>query len=500
MASPPPGETLSICKHPRRLGVLCCALFVLGIPAAARAAHSLATAVEQPNASSSELDMAYSRIKGTGAKYVRIVLYWSTVQPSRPAAGTNAGNPSNASYDWAQSDVRVNRALAAGLAPIITVWRAPRWAEDRSVYGGEPGTVKPSAAAFGHLAVALAKHYPRVHKWEVWNEPNLDHFLTPQIVGGKVYSPRMYRGLLNAFTAGIHHVDRHATVAAGSLARRYRVAPLRFMRGLFCLDDNLKPRGRCVVSHLDAWSHHPYTDGGPFDKQGFKDGVSLGDLPRMRRTLHAAIAAHRVATTHRSVAFWVSEFSWDTDAPDPKAVPENLHARWVSEALYQAWRSGVTLFVWHQLRDRPFPATQYQSGLYFCGNPSVSDDDSKSSSYCGDGHMLSRDAAKTDSIVAFRFPFVIYRVNGHLKLWGRTPYSNARKVLIERKTSSGWSRQKTASAGANGIFTRRWPSSRRDGIYRARLAGTTTSSREFSLRRPADLRLNTWGCGGSIPC
>ena len=272
------------------------------------------------------------------------------------------------------------------------------------------------------------------------------------------------------------------------------------MRGLFCLDDNLKPRERCVVSHLDAWSHHPYTDGGPFDKQGFKDGVPLGDLPRMRRTLHAAIAAHRVATTHRSVAFWVSEFSWDTDAPDPKAVPENLHARWVSEALDQAWRSGVTLFVWHQLRDRPFPATQYQSGLYFCGNPSVSDDDPNSSSYCGDGHMLSRDAAKTDSIVAFRFPFVIYRVNGHLKLWGRTPYSNARKVLhraqerrLGGRAKDGLGRRERHLHTPPGPRPPAWDN-------RARLAGTRTPPSRNSA--PAARRsggLNTRGRGRFDP-
>ena len=122
----------------------------------------------------------------------------------------------------------------------------------------------------------------------------------------------------------------------------------------------------CPV-HLDAWSHHPYTNGGPFTKQGSPDGVSMGDLPKMRKTLTAAAVCGNALPAKASIPLWVSEFSWDTDGPDPDAVPMALHARWVSEALYQAWRSGVTLFVWHQLRDRPFPSTQYQSGLYYCG-------------------------------------------------------------------------------------------------------------------------------------
>ena len=40
----------------------------------------------------------------------------------------------------------------------------------------------------------------------------------------------------------------------------------------------------CPV-HVDAWSHHPYTNGGPFTKQGSPDGVSMGDLPKMSEDL-----------------------------------------------------------------------------------------------------------------------------------------------------------------------------------------------------------------------
>ena len=44
-------------------------------------------------------------------------------------------------------------------APCIrkTIWKAPKWAEDRSVYHGEAGTVDPSPQAFGDFAQAIAK-------------------------------------------------------------------------------------------------------------------------------------------------------------------------------------------------------------------------------------------------------------------------------------------------------------------------------------------------------
>jgi hypothetical protein len=451
------------------------------------------TAVEQPYAPSADMPTSNERIRAI-TKYTRIILYWSDIAPTRPSSPTNPNDPA---YQWVDSraDMRVNGALAAGLDPLVTIWKAPRWAEDRSVYGGEAGTVDPSAQAFGDFAQAIAKRYPQVHLWEAWNESNLDHFLTPQVVDGKQVSPDMYRDLLNSFYAGIHAVDPGATVAAGGLARRYKIPPLQFMRKLFCLSDTLQKAATCPV-HLDAWSHHPYTNGGPFGKQGNPDGVSLGDLPKMRKTLSAAMASGNALPIQSSIPFWVSEFSWDTDGPDPDAVPMKRHARWVSEALYQAWRSGVSFFVWHQLRDRPFPDTQYQSGLYFCGAASTSDD---AGSRCADSGFMQKDVAKTRSLTSFEFPFVAYGKNGYVRVWGRTHDGASHSVVIQRKLKTGWTKVKTLTADQYGIFALRWRSSDRSHLYRAQAGGS--SSLGFSLRRPRSFSLpNTWGCGGPFTC
>jgi hypothetical protein len=261
---------LRICKQTRIAVALCCALFALvGAGSASAATHPLDTAIEQPDASLTDLRGAYKRIKGAGADYVRIVLYWDSVQPSRT------------SYNWTEPDKQINEAIAAGLTPLVTVWRAPGWAE-RSTKG-EAGTRDPDPVAFGDFARQLALRYRNVHYWEAWNEPNLDHFLSPQMRHRHRYSPGLYRHLLDQFWLGVHSVDANAHVAAGGLARRYKIPPLQFIRDVFCLNDRLKAVGSCPV-HLDAWSHHPYTNGGPFKKQGSPDGVSMGDLPRMRKT------------------------------------------------------------------------------------------------------------------------------------------------------------------------------------------------------------------------
>jgi len=374
------------------------------------------------------------------------------------------------------------------------VWRAPGWAE-RSTKG-EAGTRDPDPVAFGDFARQLALRYRNVHYWEAWNEPNLDHFLSPQIRHRHRYSPGLYRHLLDQFWLGVHSVDANAHVAAGGLARRYKIPPLQFIRDVFCLNDRLKAVGSCPV-HLDAWSHHPYTNGGPFKKQGSPDGVSMGDLPRMRKTLTAAAVSGNALPAKKSIPFWISEFSWDTDRPDPDAVPMALHARWVSEALYQAWRSGVTLFVWHQLRDRPFPSTQYQSGLYFCGKASTRDD---VNSKCAQTGYYVHDRPKTGSVLSFRFPFVAYAANGHVKVWGRTADGRQHQVVIERKVSGKWRSVRTLQADGHGILSGKWRSSDRKHVYRARVPGGAHSN-GFSLKKPRGISLpNTWGCGGTISC
>ena len=100
------------------------------------------------------------------------------------------------------------------------------------------------------------------------------------------------------------------------------------------------------------WSHHPYTSGGPTHRASNRDAISLGDMLKMKRALNAAIEQGRFASS-RPVAFWVTEFGWDTAPADPKGVPLQLHARWVSEALYRMWYAGVSLVTWYRLRDGP---------------------------------------------------------------------------------------------------------------------------------------------------
>jgi hypothetical protein len=197
----------------------------------------------------------------------------------------------------------------------------------------------------------------------------------------------------------------------------------------------------------------------------------------MRRVLSAAVRLKRIVHS-RPVPFWVSEFSWDTNPPDPHGVPIRLHGRWVSEALYRMWRAGVSLVTWLQLRDdaangRPDNAV-FQSGLYL---------------RCDAG--IQCDAPKP-ALTAFRFPFVAFRGKSRISIWGRTPGGKRATVIVEQVRRHRWRRVAKLHANRYGIFSRRIRGSRRRPL-RARLADGTAASLAFSLHRPHDLLVNPFG-------
>jgi hypothetical protein len=324
-----------------------------------------------------------------------------------------------------------------------------------------------------------------VKAFEVWNEANASFFLYPQEQAHRAVSPAIYRGMVNAFAAGVHRVHADNLVVAGGLfpfvverATAQAIGPLRFMRELLCISKHLHARRHCGPRvHLDVWSHHPYTSGSPTHRAGNPNSVSIRELPRMRRLLSAAVRLKRIVH-RRPVRFWVTEFSWDSNPPDPHGVPAGLHARWVAEALYRMWRSGVSLVTWLQLRDdapngRPDNVV-FQSGLYL---------------RCNDG--IQCDSPKL-ALTAFRFPFVAFRSKGRVKLWGRTPDSRRHRVIVEQATRRGWKRLAGLRSSRAGIFARH-VRTRRRGALRARVVNGGATSLAFSLKRPRDRNVNPFG-------
>src|SRR4051794_3523120 len=103
---------------------------------------------------------AYDQAQALGVTAIRINIIWSQYHR----------------YGFPMYDQAVNTAVAHGLAPQITIMGTPRYDHGNrriSYY-------KPNAGRFGHWAATIANHFKgRVHRYSLWNEPNLAQFLSP---------------------------------------------------------------------------------------------------------------------------------------------------------------------------------------------------------------------------------------------------------------------------------------------------------------------------------
>ena len=466
----------------RALIALIGVVVVASLASSANARGPLRTAVVEPSRFDfNDADVVYSRIHGAGATLVRTTLSWYDIAPQDPPATFNAEDPFDPAYDWTRSDAKVNAAHAHGLEPYLAVNDAPVWARTGQKGGGAP----PNPNDFARFMRAAADRYsgghvglPRIRYWQIWIEPNVNGFFKPQFDrSGRPVAPITYAALVNAAADAVHAVHADNKLIAGGLSpftvrsgELRTTGPMRFMREMLCMTKANKPRKSCSRRvRFDIWSHHPFTTGGPTHHARLADDVSLGDLPEMKALLVAAYKAHRVVS-RATPGFWVTEFSWDTNPPDPRAVPVKLHARWTAEALYVMWKVGISLVTWLDLRDNPYPSEATQSGLYWRGT------------------TLARDKPKP-ALTAFRFPFVAYTQKRGIFVWGRTPLGKPGRVSISQNAGGRWKQIKVVTTNRYGIFTSVLQGAK-NGNLRAQLASgaKTAGSRSlpFSLKRPPD--------------
>jgi hypothetical protein len=400
----------------------------------------------------------YARAAAIRADVVRLSARWSEIAPARRAALRAPRDPADPAYRWARLDAAVQGAASQGLGILLTLESAPAWAEGSGrPPDARPGTWRPDPDAFADFVEAAARRYgggvvdparpgaplPRVRDWQPWNEPNLPSHLAPQWQGqgrrAVPASPAWYRRMLNAAYARVKAVHPDNRVIAAGTApygdpprAEDRMTPVRFLRGLLCVDPAVPAGARCRA-WLDGVDHHPYTAGAPSRHAVMPGNVSIPDLGKLVRVLREAERAGTARPAGRKSVL-TTELSWDSAPPDPYGVPEARRARWLQESFYRLWRQGVTTICWYLLRDTPpvpdFGST-YQSGLF---------------DRAGDAKL---------SATAFRFPFVARSRAGFVTVWGRAPLSG--EVRIERRDGTAWTLVATVGTGPDGIFHRRLP-------------------------------------------
>ena len=281
-----------------------------------------------------------------GATIIHTTANWALIAPTRPA---HPADPDDPAYHLGDVDQLVRDSARYGLRVMIDVTGTPKWANG----GQSPNHMPTHLSDFGTFVKMLALRYDgrnpgkgQVSLWSVWNEPNLQQFLTPQFVGTRIVSPSNYAKLYKTAYAAIKAENPWAKVAIGETSAQGRdkpssgssqtVAPGTFMRLL----------SRVSGLRFDAWAHHPYPTARtakPLEKVRYPN-VTLSTLSTFEQNLKADF--------HRSVPVWITEYGHETKPAQPKGITYAQQAAYARQALTFVRKDpNVQMFCWFTFRD-----------------------------------------------------------------------------------------------------------------------------------------------------
>ena len=250
------------------------------------------------------LDERIAELDRIGVELVRFTINWHEVEQVR------------GQRSWGSADAVLEGLRDHGIAPVVTLYGAPRWANR----GRAPSWAPTSGSTFAAFASAAAKRYPWVKLWLVWNEPNQRRWLRPT-------TPSTYvTKLLNPAYAAIHRATRGAKVGGGVTAPRGStggVSPVAWIRGM-----------AAAKARLDAYAHNPYPLR-PLETPSTGgcehcETITMATLERLQREVWRGFGSR--------TRIWLTEYGYQTNPPDRfLGVSKELQARYVSEAAYRAF-------------------------------------------------------------------------------------------------------------------------------------------------------------------
>ncbi|WP_372789714.1 cellulase family glycosylhydrolase [Paraconexibacter sp.] len=452
-------------------------LVALACAAPASAATSQITFFEAPTAlqDASTRGQTLDEIKALGSDGIRVLVNWNRLAPDptsseRPAIV--ASDPAAYGDRWAPYDAIVDGARSRGLKVLLTLTGgAPHWA----TASGKDAITKPDRDEFQAFVTAVGSRYAdRVDTWSIWNEPNQPQFLAPQFVGGKPYSPRLYRRLYLAAKRGLKASgNADDTVLAAETSPRGNpriVAPLAFLRGFLCLDSKYRKASTCGKIDADGWAHHPYTTSrGPYFRSSKKDDVTIGTLSRLTRALDRAA---RAGAIRKSMPLYLTEFGIQSYPDRISGVPLSTQAD---------YRAISELIAYKNRRVKAF--SQYLMN--------DSDPEPKGGSkYSGfESGLRTFAGKKKPAYEGFRLPLTIDRyARGKVRIWGLVRPADARTkvtILYANRGSSKWRTLTRLSTDSRGYFSnrRRAISTRRYRVEWTDGSGTTYRGPVTKTRR-----------------
>jgi hypothetical protein len=378
---------------------------------------------------SSECAQNLAAAAAAGATVIRTTANWAAIAPTRPVDPADADD---AAYHLQDLDQLVAGAGQYGLRVMINITGTPRWANGGQTQNHMPLRLSDLATFVRMLALRYDGRNPgkgAVGLWSVWNEPNLQQFLTPQYAGKKIVSPANYAKLFKTVYAAIKSQNPWAKVAIGETSAQGRDRPSTTSSQTVSPGMFAKLLAREPGLRFDAWAQHPYPTwpgGKPLEKVNYPN-VTLSELPMFERQL--------ATTFHRPVPIWITEYGHQTKPANPRGVTYAQQAVYASEALRIAKSDpNVQLFVWFTFRDSA--GNPWQSGIEQpTGLPKPAFGPFSSLAHLIDGTTVTTEAGIPPTITMYVAYIAYHNLPGGLFGITYHVYDNGRLILSGEPTS-----------------------------------------------------------------
>jgi hypothetical protein len=325
--------------RPRRAALVLIATLALWLGWSVREARAFEIAVQDDptflfNSGKISRDAGLQRAQQLGATALRINVIWA---------------------DWVRNgpplyDAAITAAARYRIAVHLTLVGTPGDSRgDRRL-----SNKRPSAKLFGSFVTAVASSFRgRVARYSLWNEPNLDLFLSPQSS-----APTMYRDLYRAGYAALKRTDPGAKVLFGELFSGNVRAP----SGRGPLDFLSRMSGNL---RADGLAYHPfqYTDG---PRQRSRRYVGLASISSIKGALRSAARRRAVRTPGgASLPIYFTEFGYLTRG-SYRIRSESRRASWTVEAFRMAKAGGArSMLYYHLVRNY---GNRWDAGIVNSGN------------------------------------------------------------------------------------------------------------------------------------
>lgn len=339
-----------------------CALVAVAFPTAASAAPRMWTGFQDDQNFRWAPDRAavLDRAAAAGTSIIRVTIEWAQVAPTRPA---NAGNPFDPAYKLDDVDEFVRAAEARGIEVLISIWGTPSWANRGKGPNVAPRKMKDLRLFSKALALRYSGRfsgYPFVRFYSLWNEPNLNRFLSPQFdKKGRSVAPKTYAKMFRAAYAGIKAGNKKALVAIGETSPQGRDRPSpgavsdSHSPGRFAqLLAQARPRLK-----FDAYAHHPYSTKVRFSpRQRVKwSNVNWSQMPKFERSIDAWFKK-------KNIPIWVTEYGHQTRPERFDGLTYKQQANFAKQALNIAKANPrIQMFIWFIYRDSPTKGNEWES-------------------------------------------------------------------------------------------------------------------------------------------